>query len=258
MSEKKFFWLKLKESFFEEKYIKALRKIPGGNDIVIVYLKMQLKSLKTEGIISYDKIMPSPAEELALVLDEDVNIVKATLIALEKFKLIEIWDNDAIYMTALQELIGSESSVTRRVRKHRELKEALQCNAIETKCNTEKEIEKEIEIELEAEKSKKHKQTPKQIFEAYASGVLLETLFEFIEMRKANKAPLTPNAAKLLTYELDKLGNDDYTKVKILEQSILNGWKGVFPLKNSNIINKQMSPQDIMAIDMSYLDKGRS
>lgn len=53
MPDKRYYWLKLKEDFFDEKYIKALRKLPQGDSQVIVYLKMQLKSLKTEGIINY-------------------------------------------------------------------------------------------------------------------------------------------------------------------------------------------------------------
>ena len=42
MAEKKYYWLKLKEGFFEQKIIKKLRKIAGGDTYVIIYLKMQL------------------------------------------------------------------------------------------------------------------------------------------------------------------------------------------------------------------------
>jgi hypothetical protein len=42
---------------------------------VIVYLKMQLKALKTDGLLKYEKIMPNFSEEIALILDEDVNAV---------------------------------------------------------------------------------------------------------------------------------------------------------------------------------------
>lgn len=49
--EKKYFWLKLKENFFDDKQIRFLRTLPDGDKIVITYLKMQLKSLKTAGTI---------------------------------------------------------------------------------------------------------------------------------------------------------------------------------------------------------------
>lgn len=147
--EKRFFWLKLKENFFDEKYIKALRRLPQGDSLVIVYLKMQLKSLKTEGIIKYEGILPDSISELALVLDEDENIVKLTVEALVRYGVIERWENETFYMSAMQQLIGSETQAAARVRKHREAK-ALQCNGDVTKCNTE--IEKEIEIEIDKEK----------------------------------------------------------------------------------------------------------
>jgi predicted phage replisome organizer len=147
--EKRYYWLKLKDDFFEEKHIRALRKLPDGDQLVIVYLKMQLKSLKTEGILKFEKIMPSKEEELALFLDEDINIIKLTLKALENMGTIEIWDDETIYLNLLQHLIGSETQVAERVRKHREKKKLLQSNILVTDgntCNTEKREEKKEKI----------------------------------------------------------------------------------------------------------------
>lgn len=160
---KKYYWLKLKSDFFEEKYIKALRKLPQGDSLTITYLKMQLKSLRTEGILKYEGILPDCVSELALMLDEDENVVRLTVEALIKFGVIERWDDDSLYMCAMQELIGSESSSAERVRKHRMLQsngKALQCNKDVTICNTEieKELDKnidtdlDIDIDLEGEK----------------------------------------------------------------------------------------------------------
>lgn len=177
MSEnsKKYFWLKLKDDFFDEKYIKALRRLPQGDSLVIVYLKMQLKSLKTEGIIQYEQILPDAISELAMLLDEDENVVRLAIGALIKFGIVERWENETFYMVAMQQLIGSETAGAARVRKHRALKngeakkalqpqeeqKALHCNADVTTCNTEIEIEKDIEIdkdkEIEIEQSKKSK-----------------------------------------------------------------------------------------------------
>lgn len=150
-NDKRFYWLKLKEDFFDETYIKALRKMPAGDAMVIVYLKMQLKSLRTEGIMKYQYILPNQAEEIAISIDEDPIIVGSTIEALKRINIVEMWDNETLYMAAMQELIGSESSVAARVRKHRAIKESLHSNVIETKCNTEKEIELDTEKEIELE-----------------------------------------------------------------------------------------------------------
>jgi predicted phage replisome organizer len=152
---KKYYWLKLKEDFFDDKVIKYLRQLPEGPTLVIIYLKMQLKSLKTEGFLKYDGILPTCEEELALVLDEKPMLVAGAINALEKLGVVERWNNDVLYMKAMQELIGTETASAARVRKHREMKkqqendgDLLQCNATSllgngsvTKCNTEIEID---------------------------------------------------------------------------------------------------------------------
>ena len=156
MSNKKYYWLKLKEDFFDDKTVKYLRRLPDGNALVIIYLKMQLKSLKTEGLIKYDGLLPTCEEELALVLDEDVTLVRFAVTALVNMGVVERWDNDMLYMASMQPLIGSESAVAERVRRHRELKnkKALQCNTPVTIGNTEIERDKEKEKELEKDKKK--------------------------------------------------------------------------------------------------------
>lgn len=63
---------------------------------------------------------------------------------------------------------------------------------------------------------------------------LKEVLIDFIKMRKAIKSPATDRALKGILNKLDHLSNEDETKIGILEQSIINSWKSVFPLKEQN------------------------
>lgn len=74
------------------------------------------------------------------------------------------------------------------------------------------------------------------VFSAYTTNPdLLESLKDFKDFRKQIKKPLTEKAAKLLINNLDKLSNDENEKVEILNQSIVNGWQSVYPLKNNNV-----------------------
>ena len=67
-------------------------------------------------------------------------------------------------------------------------------------------------------------------------------IFDFIEFRKAIKAPLTDRALTLCLNKLDKLANDDNTKIAIINQSIERGWKGLFELhSNASNYNKPAS-----------------
>lgn len=152
---KKYFWLKLKEDFFRDKKIKKLRKIAGGDTYTIIYLKMQLLSLKNEGTLIFEGVEENFAEEIALEIDEDVDNVKVTIAFLISNGLIEEVEQDHFIMTETIQCIGSESASAERVRKHRELKKEkqeqialeeqkmLQCNTEVTNCNIEIDIEKE-------------------------------------------------------------------------------------------------------------------
>lgn len=135
MSEKRYYWLKLYDTFFDNKTSKYLRKLPDGDRILIVYLKLQLKLLKSEGVFIYENLCDSMADEIALTLDEDVNIVKFLLTALEKTKTIEYLNENTFMLSEMQDLIGSEGSSAARVRKHRKKYEVLQSNISVTNGN---------------------------------------------------------------------------------------------------------------------------
>ena len=84
-------------------------------------------------------------------------------------------------------------------------------------------------------KTKKEKQKEKACafsLDSYTQNAeLLEALEGFVEMRKKVKAPLTEHALSLLLKKLDGLGHSDAEKVEIVNQSVMNNWKGLFPLK---------------------------
>ena len=162
MAEKRYYWLKLQDDFFDSKRIKKLRKLAGGDTFTIIYLKMQLLAMKRDGVLEYTGLEDSFAKELALDLDEDDDNVAVTVAYLLNCGLLETSDDREYFVPYAVLNTGSEGSSTKRVREHRERK-ALQCNVDETLvkriCNGEKEIEKEIEEE-KSNKGKAKRFTP--------------------------------------------------------------------------------------------------
>ena len=122
---KRYYWLKLKEDFFHDKEIKKLRRIAGGDTYTVIYLKLMLLSLKSDGRLYYDGVEDSFCEELALEIDESPDNVKVTLMYLEKLKLIRMVSEEELYLTQMDNLIASESESAQRVREHRERKKQL-------------------------------------------------------------------------------------------------------------------------------------
>lgn len=148
-ANRRYYWLQLKEDFFKTKEMKLMRKLPGGEEITIIYLKIMLVSLADEGKIFFEGLAEDLAEELSLLIDEDAEAVRMALIFLKQKKLLTTSDDYQYKLEQVPEMIGSETASTRRARKHREFQKALQCNTDATKRNGDIEIDKDIDIEID-------------------------------------------------------------------------------------------------------------
>ena len=162
---KKYVWLKLKDDFFQQRAIKKLRKIAGGDTYTIIYLKLQLLSLKDEGKLFYEGVEDDFIEEMALAIDEDSDNVRITIMFLEKNGLLTTTSIDEYTLPQVINCIGSETAAAERKRQQRiREKEKLlleqKTEVTEKKCDnvttmsqevtnshTEKEEEKDKEID---------------------------------------------------------------------------------------------------------------
>lgn len=155
---KRYFWLKLQSTYFNQLEQKKMRKQEHGKDMQIVYLRMMLLSLDKGGYIYYQGVYGSLEEELSEEFDEPVEIIKETLDYLRENNMISIDENSDCFVPESLKLTGSESYSAERVRRYRKKLETLHCNADVTVCNEEKEIEKESERESEKERRADYQQ----------------------------------------------------------------------------------------------------
>lgn len=185
VKNKRYYWIQLTQDFFKSKEMKLLRKIAGGDTHTIIYLKMMLISLEDGGCIYYDGLADNLAEEIALMIDENVEDIKITLLFLESKGLLTRKSDRDYFLEQVPEMVGSETASARRVRKFRENQLALQCNNDETKRNGDIEIEKDIDTEIEKDVDKNPVEL---IVEEYQSriapldGTQFEILKEFITL----------------------------------------------------------------------------
>ena len=185
VKNKRYYWIQLTQDFFKSKEMKLLRKIAGGDTHTIIYLKMMLISLEDGGCIYYDGLADNLAEEIALMIDENVEDIKITLLFLESKGLLTRKNDRDYFLEQVPEMVGSETASARRVRKFRENQLALQCNNDETNRNGDIDIEKDIDTEIE----KDIDENPVAlIVEEYQSriapldGIQFEILKEFITL----------------------------------------------------------------------------
>ena len=82
--------------------------------------------------------------------------------------------------------------------------------------------------------NKKTKKGYAAIVEKYTQNSDLScAIFDFVEQRKANKSPMTDRALEMTLNKLDTLASTDLEKIKILNEATANGWKSVYPLKQT-------------------------
>ena len=200
MAEKRYYWLKFKEDFFDFKGVKKLRKLAGGDTYVIIYLKMLLRSLKTDGILEYTGIEEDFSKELALDLDEDADNVRVVLGIITSCGMCELCDENHIFLPYVGENTGSETAATQRWRdwkKRQDDKKLLESNATPTLPQRTANAEKEIE-NRDRDKSK----SKNTLAHPEVSGVVIEDPFDTFWReypRKVGKGDARKKFAKALT-----------------------------------------------------------
>lgn len=147
---KKYYYLKLKENFFESDEAIILESMPDGYIYSNILLKLYLRSLKNDGLLMFNNLIPYNAQMLATITRHQVGTVEKAIQIFRDLQLIEILDNGAIYMTNIQNFVGKSS--TDADRKRIERSKVKQIGQMSTKCAEKSPPEIEIEIEIEKDK----------------------------------------------------------------------------------------------------------
>lgn len=113
---KKYYYIKLKEDFFDKTNIKVLESLKDGYLYENIYLKMILRSLPMEGALRVSDAIPYTAESLAAVTGHEVGTVERAVKVLTELGLIELIDNDTLFINDIQNFIGKSSTNADRMR----------------------------------------------------------------------------------------------------------------------------------------------
>lgn len=116
---KKYYYLKLKENFFDTEDMKLLQGMKEGYIYSDILLKLYLRSLRQDGRLMYRDIIPYTPDMIATITNHQVGTVEKAIGILKQMGFIEILDNGAIYMADIQNFIGQSSSEADRIRDYR-------------------------------------------------------------------------------------------------------------------------------------------
>ena len=190
---RKYYYLKLKESYFDDDAIVLLESMQDGMLYSNILLKLYLKSLKYGGTLLLDENIPYTAQMIATITRQQVGTVERALQIFMKLGLVEPLDNGALYMSNIELFIGQSSTEGERKRRARmkiSEQKRLSGQVSEAKadiCPPEIEIKKEIDIEIEKERELETGQAPARSYGRYNNVFLSDTELDELKAELPDK-----------------------------------------------------------------------
>ena len=98
-------WIKLYIDMFDKRKIKKLRRLPAGNDILLIWVMLLAMAGKCNagGMIFITERVPFAEDDLAEELGFDVNTIRLALQAFVNFDMISLTDDGFINITGWEE-----------------------------------------------------------------------------------------------------------------------------------------------------------
>lgn len=203
---KKYYYLKLKENFFDSDSMVLLESMQDGILYSNILMKMYLKSLRNNGYLILNNAIPYNAQMIATVTRHQIGTVEKALEMFKQLGLIDVLDSGTIYMSDIQLFVGKSSTEGDRKREER-MKIKAEINPVigqmsdkhprEKELEIDKEIDREIEIESE-ERRKTNKIDYQQIADMYNN-----TCVSFPRLSKLSESRKKAIKARLQTYSVE-------------------------------------------------------
>lgn len=263
MTDKKYYWIKLKTDFFDQDTIDFLMGQENGAEYVVIYQMLMLKTAQQGGYLGTKMAeVMVPYDIKKIVRDTKYFDYDTITIALELFKklgLVYEESNHILKLAGAEQLVGSESKWAEKKRIYRDSQRTIQ-GQIEDNVRQEIDIDKEIEKEKDIEKSredteidtKKKKKSAKAdlngMIDSFTENEeLKDALKAFLDMRKSIKRPIqTEYAFKLALNKLKQLSDRDSERIEIVNQSVEHNWQTFYALQNSYRTNTEVEMPEYM------------
>lgn len=241
---KKYYWLKLKEDFFDDDAIGWIEEQPKGKEYALFYLKLCLKSLKTDGILIRvvgTMLVPYDMKKLSEITKTDFDTVVVAMELLKNIGLVEILENGEIFLPGLQQMVGSESQWAKYKRKGEELENfqtSSNNNKLENFQSNSNEYPKKLQTEIrDRDRDKETEIEEKEIVEPLANDSMKPVVqvdknpigdFEYqcvdmiikscIETFPNSKVPTTPPEKKKWALDIERMKRlDKRNEAEIIE-----------------------------------------
>lgn len=202
-----YYWLRLKRDFFKRHDMRILKAQPNGAEYLLFYLQLMVESIDHNGELRFSEMIPYDENMLSIITDTNIDIVRSAVKVLTGMGLIEIWDDHTIYVTSVQDLIGSQSKQAAKKMEYR--RKRTNVLDVSKKCPTEIEIEleKETDKEIGENRTQKFKSPTLEEVQSYISDkgyhVDAERFWNYYESNgwRVGKNPMKSWRAAVSTWE---------------------------------------------------------
>lgn len=117
--EKRYYWLKLKNDFFKQDEILLIEDMDNGKDYILFYLKLLCASVEHNGNLRFTDAIPYNEKMLSTITKTNIDVVRCAMKVLQELDMVEVLDDQTIYMLQVESMIGSESESAERMRRMR-------------------------------------------------------------------------------------------------------------------------------------------
>ncbi len=148
---KKYYYLKLKDNYFDQDNIKVLESMKNGHIYSLIILKLYVKSSKYDGKLMMTHEIPYKPDNvdiLANVINHDIDHVKEAIKKGIQLGLITLLNTKEFWMTEIQNFIGHSSTEADRIREYRNKIGCTNVQQMNDKSTPELKIDKEIELDI--------------------------------------------------------------------------------------------------------------
>ena len=231
---KKYYYLKLKENFFESDEAIILESMPDGYLYSNILLKLYLRSLKNDGLLIFNNLIPYNTQMLATITRHQIGTIEKAIQIFQQLKLIEFLDNGAFYMSNIQNFVGKSSTEGDRKRAERAQNKLI--GQMSGQMSDKRPPEIEIEKEIEHKSKNKSKSKSKSKSQNQNKNNATTDFSEIYSYYQQEIGVLSPNQAEQLA-DYIKLDNFEPELLKRAIDKASNNAKRSFGYVNSILRN---------------------
>jgi predicted phage replisome organizer len=240
-------WIKIVTDVFDDDKVLLIESLPDADSIIVIWFKLLCLAGKqnNSGVFIMNGKIPYTEGMFSTIFRRKESTVRLALETFLRFGMIEMVDGVITIPNwgkhqSLDQLEHKKQYMKGYMQEYREKQKLLTVeNSTDKTCktnsktNSKANVRQADKIRLDKNKIRKDKNIGgDSIFSDYCGGdtVLLSALNSFEQMRKDIKKPLSENTKNLCLKKLNSLAVDNATKIKIVEQSVLNSWASFYEL----------------------------